>query len=77
MSDFLTFEWDKKNEKLEIHGNAKGLKLLRTQIDNLLKSRGNDHVHMMVPSWGGDELSEEKQCVDNTLINHVKIFKWD
>lgn len=53
MSDFLTFEWDKENEQLEIHGNSEGLMSLRNQIDRLLESQENDHIHMMVPSWGG------------------------
>ena len=76
MSRILTFELDEKNELLEIHGNTEGLIFLKDKIDNLIKMKKNDHIHMMVSSWGGEELSEEKQCVENTLVPHVKIYKW-
>ena len=72
----LTFEWDYKNEILEIHGNQKGLEKLKTLIDSLLAKTSNDHSHLMTESWGGDELSDDKRCLDNEIINHVKIFKW-
>lgn len=29
----------------------------------------------MTEQWGGEELSDQKQCQDNQMINHVKIFK--
>ncbi|MBS0627215.1 MAG: immunity protein 32 [Verrucomicrobia bacterium] len=72
----LTFEWDPKNEILEIHSNQNGLKKLKNTIDLLLTKSENDHIHLMTKEWGGDELSDEKQCSENETINHVKIFKW-
>ncbi len=76
-SDYLlTFELGSKNEILEIHGNQKGLEKLKTLIDFLLAKTSNDHIHLMTESWGGDELSDDKQCSENEIINHVKIFKW-
>ncbi len=70
----LTFELDKDGEMLEIHGNKEGLKSL---ISILLKAtETGDHSHMMTASWGGEELTDEKQCDENKLINHVKIFNW-
>lgn len=76
-SDYLlTFEFDSKNETLEIHGNQKGLQKLRTLIDSLLLITGDDHIHLMTKNWGGSELSDIKQCQENEIINHVKIFKW-
>ena len=73
----LTFEWDENQELLEIHGNFIGLMELRNTIDSLIESCGSDHIHLMIPSWGGEELTEEKQCQLNVLIPHVKIFKWE
>jgi len=73
----LTFEWDSKNEMIEIHGDEKGLKKLKEALDLLLAKSGNDHVHLMSNEWGGEELSSEVQGLDNELVNHVKIFKWD
>lgn len=72
----LTFELDPDNEILEIHGNQVGLEKLRNVIDSLLAKNKNDHTHLMSENWGGNELSDDKQCSDNEIINHVKIFKW-
>ncbi|QVL56443.1 MAG: immunity protein 32 [Simkaniaceae bacterium] len=75
-TSLLTFESDKKHESIEIHCNQKGLENLKSIIDSLLSKQTCDHVHLMTPEWGGDELSSEKQCSENELINHIKIFKW-
>jgi len=72
----LTFEWDAKNETLEIHGNRIGLENLKKMIDSILTTNNDDHIHLMTKSWGGNELSNEKQCLKNTLIHHVKLFRW-
>jgi hypothetical protein len=51
-SDYLlTFELDSKNEILEISGNQKGLKKLKTLIHSLLAKTSNDHSHLMTESW--------------------------
>ncbi len=76
-SDYLlTFELDCKNGILEIHGNQKGLGQLKNLIDSLLLKTNDDHIHLMTENWGGHELSDDKQCLENELINHVKLFKW-
>jgi hypothetical protein len=72
----LTFEWDAKDEILEIHANREGLEKLRTAINTLLSKNGCDHIHLMTEDWGGEELSNEKQCQENEIINHVKVFQW-
>ena len=73
---FLTFELDKKGETVEIHGNSEGLTSLLKGLQNLLYEGKQDHLHLMTPSWGGEELTEEKQGENNKLINGVKIFFW-
>lgn len=72
----LTFESDKENELIEIHCDQKGLENLKFLIDSLLSTHAPDHIHLMTKAWGGKELSEKKQGSENTLVNHVKIFKW-
>jgi hypothetical protein len=72
----LTFEWDSKNEVLEIHGNQEGLEKLKNTIESLLAKAHNDHVHLMTKNWGGNELPDNKQCQENETINHIKLFKW-
>ena len=75
-SFLLTFEWDSKNEILEIHSDTLGLEKLVSKLTQLLKAKENDHMHLMTSNWGGKELTDEKQCDLNVLINHVKIYKW-
>ena len=71
----LTFELDESGECLEIHGNKEGLQELINTLKQALEA--DDHMHLMTPSWGGDNLTEIKQGNDNKLINHVKVFSWD
>jgi hypothetical protein len=73
----LTFEWDSKNETLEIHADNEGLEKLKSKIDSLLSNPTNDDFHLMTAEWGGNELSDKKQSQENAIINHVKIFKWN
>lgn len=73
----LTFEWDMNKETLEIHGNRKGLEKLKSVVESLLAKPDCDHTHLMTNTWGGEELSNKKQCAENEIINHVKIFKWN
>ena len=70
------FEWDSKNETLEIHGNREGLERLNGEIALLLAKLTSDHIHLMTKEWGGNELSNEKQCSENEIIHHVKLFNW-
>lgn len=77
----LAFENDKKDEKLEIHADIKGMKYLRSVLGSLIEQSekaGNEHVHLMTKEWGGPDasLSSEKRHPDNQIFNHVKIFCW-
>lgn len=72
----LTFELSSDDERLEIHATYEGLNYLKNQIEYLLQNK-NDHIHLMTPGWGGNELTEEVQGEGNKLINHVKLFIWD
>ena len=77
MPDYtLTFEITPDGDELEIHATREGLLQLQKQIEYLLE-KDKDHIHLMTPSWGGKELSEEVQGEKNQLINHVKVFIWD
>ena len=59
-----------KNE-LAIFCDAKGLDTLVGQLKILQKLQG--HVHLMTPSWGGQELTENKQGAENLLIHHLRV----
>lgn len=70
----LTFEIVDESE-IEIHGDAEGLRALADRISRLL-ARNLDHDHLMTPSWGGSELSEEPQNRKAELVNMVTIHRW-
>ncbi len=77
----LTFEASASdNEKIEIHADLEGLKNLRNYIDHLILTDLDDGIqinaHLMVPEWGGSELTGVQVGMRNKLIKHVKIFKW-
>jgi len=44
----------------------------------LLKQPAQNHLHLMTPEWGGEELSAEKQQLSEQykLIHHLKILYW-
>jgi hypothetical protein len=71
----LTFELNTNHDELTIHADAEGLRELQQQVAFLL-SGSSGHVHLMTPSWGGSELSEEHQVENSSLLNKVTIFRW-
>ena len=73
----LSFEYDKERKLVEVHANLAGLRLLKDKIDKLLDSSGNDHDHLMIESWGGGELTNQKHSDEVVVVPHVKIYKWD
>jgi len=74
--EMLSFEWDAKDERLEIHASRSGLERLIQRLNALLESTPPEHTHMMTEKWGGTDLTSEKQNEDATMINHVKIIRW-
>ena len=66
----LTVENDKEG-KVEIYMDVEGLDLLIDRLKKLRRHSEGDHDHLMTPSWAGWELTEDKQGVDNELINHL------
>ncbi len=67
----LTVEYNSKQEAVEIYCDREGIDFLIDGL-NLLRQRGG-HDHLMTESWGGYELSEEKQGAENELINHLRL----
>lgn len=72
----LTFESDKTNDQLEIHGDKEGLLKLAKILTDMAGQNESEHRHLMTQDWGGSELTNEKQGLDNNLYHHVKIFFW-
>ena len=75
----FTIELDKKGETLDIHLNKEGAEYLKGILDKLIKSDRQDHLHLMTPDWGGDELTSEKQnqSKEVELLHPLKIFYWN
>ena len=59
--------------EVEIFCDAEGLALLSRQIGHLIA--GSSHVHLMTPSWAGDELGEQPYGKNTILINHLRITR--
>ena len=63
---------EKKKGEVEIYLDEEGLDLLLSQLA-FLKQKRTDHIHFMTPSWGGDELTEDRQHLDSLLAHHLRI----
>lgn len=69
----LTFEIVGDGE-IEIHGDVDGLRGLNRSLIGVVDT--GEHDHLMTPSWGGTELSEESQKDGAKLVNKVTIRIW-
>ena len=70
----LTFELSADCNQLDIHGDTAGLQDLLQTLQRVISS--HEHEHLMTPSWGGNELTEEAQGQGGRLINKVTIHYW-
>ena len=54
--------------------DGEGLDILLDRL-NRLKQRV-DHDHLMTPAWGGNELTEIRQSVgESVLVNHLRLVR--
>jgi hypothetical protein len=67
----LTIEYQNEAEELDIVCDLSGLELFISHLQKLKRDGG--HIHLMTPSWAGDELTEEKQSENGVLINHLRV----
>lgn len=58
--------------EVEIYLNEEGLDFLLSQLA-FLKQERTEHVHLMTPLWGGDELTEDKHNQNSLLIHHLRL----
>ena len=61
-----------EDSEVEIYLDNTGLSLLLKKLKTLELKGG--HVHLMTPSWAGNELSEKPIEKGNTLVNHLCIM---
>jgi hypothetical protein len=61
-------------EEVAICCDQQGLELLVAKLQRL--SGKKDHMHLMTPSWAGNDLTEAKQGGDEyELIHHLRLVK--
>lgn len=72
----LTFESNKNDGLLEIHGDREGLLKLARHLNKLAEKDSADHIHLMTDDWGGSGLSNETQGENSSIYHHVKIYLW-
>jgi YD repeat-containing protein len=72
----IQIEWNSDGKRVEIHLNDAGIDYLASLLDHLRSEAAPNDIHLMTPSWGGNELSEGEHPGNNDVVNHLKIFKW-
>lgn len=60
MNKIFTIELDEQDELVEMHLNKEGAEYLKSILDKLISNNQDDHLHLMAPDWGGNELTEEE-----------------
>lgn len=63
---------------VEIHLNDEGVEFLMNRLNKLKKNSENEHEHLMTPDWGGNEITNIKQNLDEKikLMHHLKLVYW-
>jgi hypothetical protein len=76
MEKVFTIEFDQQGETVELHLNKKGAEFLRDVLNKLIENDIVSDHQFMSPDWGGDELSTDKQNLneDIKLIHQLKIL---
>jgi len=79
MKNLLTLEFNPNEDVIEIHLNKVGAEYLINNLNRLIKNGENEHIHLLTPEWGGNELTTEKQNLneETQLIHHLKIMYWN
>jgi len=78
MEKVFTLELDQRDGILELHLNKTGAENLRNILDKLISTNEDQHLHLMSPEWGGNELSSIQQNTSTTitLLHQLKIMYW-
>ncbi len=78
MEKILTLELDQQGELIELHLNKAGAEYLKNVLVKLIENNQDEHLHLMTPDWGGNELTEEKQNKSNgvKLMHQLKLMYW-
>lgn len=72
----ISFEKNINKETFEIHLDTEGIDKLIDILVKLKTAENSDHIHLQTKSYGGSELSEETQGIDNEVLNQLDLFYW-
>lgn len=75
----LTFELEREQGLLAIHGSPHELEALARRLLGLVAATrpGHfEHDHFTTEEWGGSDLTSQKQSESSELIQHVKVYCW-
>lgn len=79
MSDtdkLISVEYAEKDEKVELFLNRRGAEDLIQRLQEILEGPV-EHYHWMSKDWGGEELSNDQQGLNNKLIHHLQVWLLD
>lgn len=78
MEKIFTVELDQQGEAIELHINKTGAEYLKNILEMLISNNQDNHLHLMTPDWGGNELSSGQQNLDKDikLIHQLKVMYW-
>jgi hypothetical protein len=76
---YLRVDCNEKGHTVAINANKLGLEYLKECIEGLLKSTAEfpQDVSLMVPEWGGEGLTKDEPSTETTLVEHLRIFRWE
>jgi hypothetical protein len=76
MEKTITLELDQQGETVELHLNKTGAEYLSNVLNRLISNNKDEHLHLMTPDWGGNELNSEQQNLnsDIKLLHQLKII---
>ena len=78
MEKIFTIELDEKEKTIELHLNQAGAEYLKNILERLISNNKSEHLHLMTPDWGGNELSSNQQnlSTDAELLHQLKVVYW-
>jgi len=70
----ISIEKRQDNEEVVLTFDEEGGLYLISIINKLLKHQHDSHEHLYTKTWGGNELSEEVNYSDSTIVNMLTLF---
>ncbi|MGH2443108.1 MAG: hypothetical protein ACRDFX_08095 [Chloroflexota bacterium] len=66
-----------RHDVISIYGDRDGLIELVSDLALLVAGEPDNDLHLMTPSFGGDELAEEAPGKGETLVHQLNVYRLD